>query len=362
MNDRTGRRTRGLGIVAAGLLAGAALTLAAMGSVSAQTYPAPMATPTSTATPSGSVAGASAAPSTIQLGMGTTAALGSFLTGPDGRTLYTLSSDPDNGSICTGQCLTFWPPLLVAAGGTTTLPLGTTGAVGTFTRTDDGTTQVTYKSRALYYFKNDTAAGQTNGEGIQALGGVWHVAKVDVATTAPSSVKLGTRSTSALGTFLTGPNGMTLYTLSSDPDNGTVCFGQCVTFWPLLEVAPGGSVTAPAGVSGRFSTFLRSDGPTQVTFNGRALYYFKNDTAPGQTNGEGIKNTGGVWHVAAAAVAAATATPAPRSTPPATSTGSAAGGTNNTLPLAMLVAAGAGLGLLARRTRQASVAVRNRRR
>ena len=38
---------------------------------------------------------------------------------------------------------------------------------------DDGTNQVTFKLIPLYYFAGDSAAGDTNGEGV---GGVWHLA------------------------------------------------------------------------------------------------------------------------------------------------------------------------------------------
>ena len=117
-----------------------------------------------------------AAPVSLQLGAGSTPALGPILTGPGGMTLYTLSSDPVNGSLCTGGCLTNWPPLLVAAGGTVSGPSGTSLTFGTFIRHDDGTTQVALKGHALYTFAGDSAPGQTNGEGIVAFGGTWHVA------------------------------------------------------------------------------------------------------------------------------------------------------------------------------------------
>lgn len=146
------------------------------------------------------------------------------------------------------------------------------------------------------------------------------------ATSAPvmsSHATLGTRSTTSLGTFLVGPNGMTLYTLSSDPANGSICTGQCLSFWPALVVPTGGSAGA-SGVSGTFATFTRpDDGASQVTYNGRALYYFANDTAPGQTNGEGIRANGGVWHVAKVTAASTRGTTA---TPAAGSSGAGAGG------------------------------------
>jgi predicted lipoprotein with Yx(FWY)xxD motif len=139
---------------------------------------------------------------------------------------------------------------------------------------------------------------------------------------APTSVQIGTTSTVALGVVLTGPNGMTLYTLSSDPNNGSVCTGQCLTFWPPLLVASGGTVAGPSGSSLTLSSFTRADdGTVQVTADGRALYYFAKDTAAGQTNGEGIKGAGGVWHVAGSAATSVAATTAPASAAPAVAAG-----------------------------------------
>lgn len=121
---------------------------------------------------------------------------------------------------------------------------------------------------------------------------------------APSSIAVGVGTSATLGQILVGPNGHTLYTLSSDPNNSSTCSGQCAVAWPPLLVASGGSVTGPSGMSG-FGTFNRADGTTQVAVNGRALYYFIQDTAAGQTNGEGVVAFGGTWHVVKAAVAAA---------------------------------------------------------
>ena len=42
--------------------------------------------------------------------------------------------------------------------------------------------------------------------------------------------------------------------------------------------------------------FTRSDGGKQVAYNGRPLYFFAGDTAPGDTKGQGLND---VWFVAA---------------------------------------------------------------
>ncbi len=85
--------------------------------------------------------------------------------GASGLTLYIFTEDvKDSGaSVCTGECLVTWPALTVAAGETPTAGEGVTGELGTITRTDDGSIQVTYNGLPLYFFQGDTAPGQANG-------------------------------------------------------------------------------------------------------------------------------------------------------------------------------------------------------
>ncbi|MDQ6720585.1 MAG: hypothetical protein M3003_07300, partial [Candidatus Dormibacteraeota bacterium] len=59
-------------------------------------------------------------------------------------------------------CATAWPPLTVATGTTPTGGSGVTGPLGTITRSD-GSLQVTYKGLPLYFFRSDSAAGETKG-------------------------------------------------------------------------------------------------------------------------------------------------------------------------------------------------------
>jgi predicted lipoprotein with Yx(FWY)xxD motif len=85
--------------------------------------------------------------------------------GESGMTVYTFTKDvKDSGkSACTGGCISTWPALTVPAGSTPTAGDGVTGTLGTITREDDGTLQVTYNGLPLYFFKNDKAEGDTNG-------------------------------------------------------------------------------------------------------------------------------------------------------------------------------------------------------
>jgi predicted lipoprotein with Yx(FWY)xxD motif len=98
--------------------------------------------------------------------------LGTFLVGTNGRTLYLFEKDKTSKSTCSGQCATYWPPLLTtgrpkAAGKAKASLLGTT-------KRSDGKLQVTYKGHPVYYFIQDTKAGQTNGEGFNGFGAKWY--------------------------------------------------------------------------------------------------------------------------------------------------------------------------------------------
>ena len=134
------------------------------------------------------------------------------------------------------------------------------------------------------------------------------------SSTTPSGVTLGTASTS-LGTVLTAPNGMTLYRFDPDTATTSACTGGCASVWP--------PVTGPAGAgtgvtASDLGTITRSDGTVQVTYQGHPLYTYTGDTAPGQTNGNGVQGT---WHVMLAGGSGSGSGTAPTTAPSTTSGG-----------------------------------------
>ena len=168
------------------------------------------------------------------------------------------------------------------------------------------------------------------------------------------------------GTLLVATsNQMTVYTFDKDVAGSGVstCTGGCLTNWPALTIAAGDTPTGGAGVTGTLGTIVRADnGATQVTYNGLPLYFFINDTAPGDANG--IYTNWRAIVLAAEApspTAAPTQAPAPTeapliATPPPTSTspvgdGSSPSGTP--LPLLLVMGIGA-LGFLVAIRRLAS--------
>jgi predicted lipoprotein with Yx(FWY)xxD motif len=96
--------------------------------------------------------------------------LGTILVDQDGKTLYLFEADSMNKSNCSGGCLALWPAVM--ANGKATAGSGVSaGMIGTAT----GSSQVTYGGHPLYWFSGDTAAGDTNGEGLTDFGGAWYV-------------------------------------------------------------------------------------------------------------------------------------------------------------------------------------------
>ncbi|MBZ0275888.1 MAG: hypothetical protein K8I60_07085 [Anaerolineae bacterium] len=221
----------------------------------------------------------SAAPATVM--MGSNDALGSFLVGANGFTLYLFKNDEPAKSNCAGDCAVNWPPLTVGEGERPTLDAGVPGRLGVITR-DDGSRQVTYNGMPLYFFKNDAAAGDTNGQG---RGDVWYVVN-------PPLVSLG--GNADLGDFLVGANGFTLYLFKNDAPGTSNCYDQCATNWPPVLADSADAVTTQPGIVGTFGTIERTDGTIQVTYNDMPLYFFMNDAAVGDATGQGRND---VWYV-----------------------------------------------------------------
>ncbi|MSP11922.1 MAG: LPXTG cell wall anchor domain-containing protein [Chloroflexi bacterium] len=105
-----------------------------------------------------------------------------------------------------------------------------------------------------------------------------------------------------LGKFLTDSKGVSLYLYKNDKPNETVCYDACATAWPPLIIT--GTVTLPAGVTGKIDVIKRKEGTNQVTYNGIPLYYYVQDKAVGDVTGQG---KGNVWYVVAPDAVATTA-------------------------------------------------------
>ena len=109
------------------------------------------------------------------------------------------------------------------------------------------------------------------------------------------STDLATAETT-LGTIVVDGNGMTAYYFLKDVKvSGTsACSGDSLTAWP--PITSESDTPTVEGVTGEVGTSTGTDGSTQITSDGRPIYTFAQDTAPGDVNGQGVND---VWYVIA---------------------------------------------------------------
>ena len=112
---------------------------------------------------------------------------------------------------------------------------------------------------------------------------------------AAASTDLATAETS-LGTVVVDGKGMTAYYFLKDTkDSGaSACSGDCAAAWPAITTE--NATPTVTGVTGEVGTITGTDGKLQVTIDGRAIYTFAQDKAPGDVNGQGLNS---VWYVIA---------------------------------------------------------------
>ena len=109
-----------------------------------------------------------------------------------------------------------------------------------------------------------------------------------------------TGSVSGLGTVLVDGRGLTVYMYATDVrGRPSRCYDICAVQWPPVILPP--AVARPVAGHGIRTPLLgttpRTDGSTQVTYNGWPLYLWPPDKAPGQATGQALTNAGGLWYV-----------------------------------------------------------------
>ena len=129
-----------------------------------------------------------------------------------------------------------------------------------------------------------------------AVGGlvasVFTVSPAGAATSSTGKgVVVSALKTKKFGTVLV--SGKTLYTLKPSK---TPCTAACQKIWPEVLLPKGVTkATAGPGVSAaKLGTVKGAGGALQVTYAGKALYWFVGDNAPGQVNGN-VTDTWGTW-------------------------------------------------------------------
>jgi predicted lipoprotein with Yx(FWY)xxD motif len=109
------------------------------------------------------------------------------------------------------------------------------------------------------------------------------------ASGAAAATAVGLKTATIGGvSVLTNAKGFALYSFAPDTATKSACSGACAAAWPPQPAT--GTVKAP------YTTIKRSDGSTQLVFDGHPLYTYIADTSPGTASGNGVNAFGGLWH------------------------------------------------------------------
>jgi predicted lipoprotein with Yx(FWY)xxD motif len=121
-----------------------------------------------------------------------------------------------------------------------------------------------------------------------------------------SASSFHTRST-PLGAVLVTSKGRTIYELAGDTSGHQTCTTACQGFWPPVM-----------------------SGDSLVVINGHPAFTFTEDSASGQTHGQGVKDTWGTWWVLDASgnpiTSSGASTASSPASPPASSSSGGSGG------------------------------------
>jgi predicted lipoprotein with Yx(FWY)xxD motif len=117
------------------------------------------------------------------------------------------------------------------------------------------------------------------------------------ASGAPATVGI---ASTVLGKVLVNSEGRTVYLFDGDMGGQSTCSGACASAWPPLMV--NGKPTVGSGTDAALvGTAKRSDGTSQLTYNGHPVYLFAQDAKAGELKGQGVSAFGARWYVVSSA-------------------------------------------------------------
>jgi predicted lipoprotein with Yx(FWY)xxD motif len=226
-------------------------------------------------------------------------ALGTIVVNGEGKTLYRFDKDVNKPpkSNCIDACAAAWPAATISDAATYE---GVDKAlIGTIDR-PDGVKQLTIGNWPMYTYAKDAKAGDVTGE---AVGGTWWAAAPNGArakdlgkAAAPGTTVVKAMDVKPFGKVLADSKGFTLYRFEKDGVNPktSVCNAECAKLWPPVKAED--NIVAEGIDKALIGSITRDDGTKQLTVGGWAVYNYAKDTAPCQSNGEGV---GGTWFVSA---------------------------------------------------------------
>jgi predicted lipoprotein with Yx(FWY)xxD motif len=109
------------------------------------------------------------------------------------------------------------------------------------------------------------------------------------STTAGTTVSV--EAVEGVGEVLVDSEGAALYTADQEMDGKVRCTDSCAEIWIPLTMAGGGEPTASDDVPGELAVTERPGGQRQVSYDGKPLYTFTDDTMAGEVTGDGLSDT-----------------------------------------------------------------------
>jgi len=244
-----------------------------------------------------------------------------------GYTVYAITSDQPGDYGCTATIIKTLPqgpgsctgpssdqkaewPAVTTTGAPVAGPGVRQSLLGSVVRPGVGD-QVTYAGHPLYLF--DQSAGSVLGQGwdeptLPPWHGLWWVlspagqyqAWPETLTTTHVA---GKQVLAALMLTGAGWQRFPVYSYSKDTSSSSQCTGTCAVAWPPV-ISSGSPALVGAVSRSSVGTLSRSGGMTQLTYNGKPLYLFANETiAPvngvlqAVGSGNGAKVDGGTFSV-----------------------------------------------------------------
>ena len=117
----------------------------------------------------------------------------------------------------------------------------------------------------------------------------------EAAPSAPAATgtEIKVENTSEFGKVLIDDEGLALYLFDKEKTKTSECYGECAAAWP--PVLTEGKPKAGSGVdAGALGTTKRDDGSTQVTYDGKPMYLYRDDK-PGVILCHDVSEFGGLW-------------------------------------------------------------------
>jgi predicted lipoprotein with Yx(FWY)xxD motif len=146
----------------------------------------------------------------------------------------------------------------------------------------------------------------------------------NVAQTTAASDTVSTKSISGVGTALVDSKGDVLYTNNQDTASKMACTASCQSIWPALMAPSSGQPTSSdSAVQAKLGV-----AHGQVTYNGKPLYTFVQDS-PGQATGNGFMDSFGGTSFTWTAASTGGSSGSSSSTSTAASSGGSSGGSSS---------------------------------